>query len=119
MRTIKESPLYIAVYRPHCAVTFEYLNNELADMQSLVVGAIEFVTLSRELAMVCNEEGKLFELPLNRFLADKNGDIFDSVHGTFFVARFDIAAGELKSLRSTDESLLKEWKPLRRWAIKL
>ena len=36
-------------------------------------------------ALVCNEEGKLEGLPLNRALRDEDGDIYDVVAGTFLV----------------------------------
>ena len=36
-------------------------------------------------ALVCNEEGKLEGLPLNRALRDEDGDIYDVVAGTFMV----------------------------------
>ena len=35
---------------------------------------------------VCNEEGKLDGLPLNRALRDEDGDIYDIVAGNFFLA---------------------------------
>ena len=34
---------------------------------------------------VCNEEGKLDGLPLNRALRDADGDIYDIVAGNFFI----------------------------------
>ena len=36
--------------------------------------------------IVCNEEGKLDGLPLNRALRDEDGDIYDIVAGNFFLA---------------------------------
>ena len=36
-------------------------------------------------SLVCNEEGKLEGLPLNRALRDEDGDIYDVVAGTFMV----------------------------------
>ena len=35
--------------------------------------------------IVCNEEGKLEGLPLNRALRDEDGDIYDVVAGSFLV----------------------------------
>ena len=35
--------------------------------------------------MICNEEGKLLGLPLNRALRDENGEIYDAIAGTFFI----------------------------------
>ena len=48
------------------------------------------VTIAKEdyedpVALVCNEEGKLEGLPLNRALRDEDGDIYDVVAGTFMV----------------------------------
>ena len=34
---------------------------------------------------VCNEDGKLDGLPLNRALRDADGDIYDIVAGSFFI----------------------------------
>ena len=36
--------------------------------------------------LICNEEGKLDGLPLNRALRDEDGDIYDIVAGNFFLA---------------------------------
>ena len=35
---------------------------------------------------VCNEDGKLNRLPLNRALRDSDGDIYDIIAGNFFIA---------------------------------
>lgn len=36
--------------------------------------------------IICNDEGKIFGLPLNRALRDENGEIYDILSGTFIVA---------------------------------
>lgn len=45
---------------------------------------------------VCNEEGKLQGLPLNRALRDEDNRIYDIVAGTFFVC--DCSTENFKSL---------------------
>ena len=35
--------------------------------------------------IVCNDDGKLMGLPLNRALRDENGEMYDAVAGTFLV----------------------------------
>jgi hypothetical protein len=40
-----------------------------------------------ELALICNDEGKLMGLPYNRALRDEDGRIYDVVAGTFFLCR--------------------------------
>ena len=42
-------------------------------------------TLCGEQHKVCNEDGKLDGLPLNRALRDSDGDIYDIVAGKFFI----------------------------------
>ena len=37
------------------------------------------------MALICNDEGKLLGLPLNRALVDEDGQVWDVVAGTFFL----------------------------------
>mgnify|MGYP000779303258 CR=1 FL=1 len=61
--------------------------NGLKEMQALVGGYIQAVYPYEEaVVLVCNEEGKLDGLPLNRALRDEDGDIYDVVAGNFFLA---------------------------------
>ena len=58
----------------------------LEALQKAVGGLIEAVYPFEEpVAIVCNEEGKLLELPLNRALLDENGKVYDVIAGTFLV----------------------------------
>ena len=58
----------------------------LEPLQKAVGGLIEAVYPFEEpVAIVCNEEGKLLELPLNRALLDENGHVYDIIAGTFLV----------------------------------
>ena len=62
------------------------IGGSLDDMQKIVGGYIEVVYPYEELvAIVCNEEGKIEGLPLNRALRDENGQIYDIIAGTFFI----------------------------------
>ena len=69
-------------------------------------------TLCGEPHKVCNEEGKLEGLPLNRALRDEDGDIYDVVAGTFMVVGLtDDSFGSLTTSKCRS-SLLS-------WAIRL
>ena len=59
----------------------------LASLQRAVDGYIEAIYPSETdpIAIVCNEEGKLVGLQLNRALRDQDGEIFDIVAGKFLV----------------------------------
>ena len=62
------------------------IGNDLRSMQGAVCGYIQAVYPYEEpVALVCNEEGKLDGLPLNRALRDADGDIYDIVAGNFFI----------------------------------
>ena len=62
------------------------IGDDLQSMQALVGGYIQAVCPYEEpVALVCNEEGKLDGLPLNRALRDSDGDIYDIVAGNFFI----------------------------------
>lgn len=51
-----------------------------------IISNYAFQTLCGSPHNVCNEEGKLDGLPLNRALRDEDGDIYDVVAGNFFLA---------------------------------
>ena len=64
------------------------IDSGLESLQHEVGGYIEAIYPYEEpVALVCNEEGKLEGLPLNRALRDEDGDIYDVVAGTFMVWR--------------------------------
>ena len=55
-------------------------------MQKLVGGHIQAVyPFDDPVAIVCNDEGKLLGLPMNRALTDDHGVPYDIVCGTFFM----------------------------------
>ena len=58
----------------------------LESMQKIVGGPIEAVyPFDEPVALICNEEGKLLNLPLNRALRDDVGKGYDIISGTFFL----------------------------------
>ena len=75
----------VEVGRKACEMELE---DSLASMQRAVGGLIQAVYEpgGRDAALICNEEGKLDGLPLNRALRDEDGDIYDIVAGNFFLA---------------------------------
>ena len=55
-------------------------------MQEIVGGLIQPVyPFEDAVALVCNDEGKLMNLPPNRGLRDEDGQIYDIICGTFFL----------------------------------
>lgn len=78
--------------------------NELEAMQKIVGGYIEVYPLADDVAIVCNEEGKMNGMELNRPIYHE-GKIVEIIAGTFFIAGDDISIGEFVSL--TDEQIAK------------
>ena len=61
------------------------IDDSLKAMQDIVGGLIQPICLDDSVALICNDEGKLMNLPANRGLRGKDGQIFDIVSGTFFL----------------------------------
>lgn len=58
----------------------------LKPMQEIVGGDIQAVYPFQDpVALICNEEGKLLGLPLNRALRTESGEIYDIIAGTFLL----------------------------------
>ena len=55
----------IIVKNPGQNPHYEWTDNTLEAFQSIVGGYIEVVTLAPDLALICNEEGRIYGLPLN------------------------------------------------------
>lgn len=75
--------------------------NTLEAKQEIVGGYIECTSLLDDdsVSIICNEEGKINGLPLNRYIGH------DIIAGTFIIAGDDYENGEFKSL--TDEQIKK------------
>ena len=61
------------------------IEDSLNAMQGIVGGLIQPIYLENSVVLVCNDEGKLLNLPANRGLRDENGQMYDIVFGTFFL----------------------------------
>ena len=86
------------------------IDNGLESMQSVVGGMIQAVyPFSDTVALICNEEGKLLELPFNRALRDEDGDIYDIVSGTFFLCS---APPDSESFENLSDELIEKYSQL-------
>ena len=62
------------------------IGSDLGSLQRAVGGSIEAAYFYDDpIALVCNEEGKLNGMPLNRAVKDENGEIMDIIAGKFFI----------------------------------
>lgn len=78
----------VLVIEPMKPCEVREIPDTLDAMRQIVGGDIEAVTSIRYAsAIVCNENGKLLDLPHNRPLLDESGLLpLDILHGTFFIA---------------------------------
>ena len=78
--------MQVVVVDPKKKPTVQDIDAGLESMQKIVGGSIQAIyPFDEPVALICNEEGKLLNLPLNRALRDKAGEVYDIISGTFFL----------------------------------
>ena len=76
----------VLVVEPERRPEAREIDGSFHTMQGIVGGLIQPVyPFDDPVALVCNDEGKLMNLPANRGLRDKDGQIYDIIFGTFFL----------------------------------
>ena len=76
----------ILVVEPERRPEVREINDTLEAMQEIVGGPIQVIyPFEDPVALICNDEGKILNLPMNRGLRDGNGRIYDIIFGTFFL----------------------------------
>lgn len=77
----------VLVVEPEKEPYVKEISRGLSSLQKEVGGFIEAVyPFEDPVAIICNEEGKLEGLPLNRALRDEDGHVYDIIAGTFLIA---------------------------------
>ena len=95
----------VIVLRPHQRACVEEIGNDLTSYQKLVGGYIEIIApFSDGVVIVCNEEGKINGLPLNRAIRDEDGNVVDIIAGTAFLC--DGSGEKLKELEEHQMKIL-------------
>jgi len=83
------------------------LNDNLESMQEAVGGWIEeYMPFPDEVALICNEEGKMNGMPLNRAIYGEDGQLMDIIAGPFFIAYAPI---ESENFLSMPEDLKRKY----------
>ena len=94
---VRAGHLRVLVVEPERTPYVKEIPHTLEALQQEVGGLIEVIYPYADLVgLVCNEEGKLLGLPLNRGLIDENGKMRDIICGTFLVT--GLGAEDLASL---------------------
>ena len=75
------------------------MNDSLEAMQKAVGGYIEeYMPFEDDVALVCNEEGKMNGMPLNRAVYGEDGQIMDIIAGPFFIAYAPVESEKFLSM---------------------
>ena len=78
--------MQVGIVEPQKQPVVQDIGSDLESMQQIVGGLIEALyPFDEPVALICNEEGKLLNLPLNRALRDDEGNVYDIISGTFFL----------------------------------
>ena len=100
-----EDKMHVLIVEPQKKPYVKDIDKSLESLQHEVGGWIEATyPYDDPVALICNEEGKLNGLELNRALRDENGEIYDIIAGTFIVA----GIGE-EDFISLDEEMTKKF----------
>lgn len=85
------------------------MKDDLSEMQKLVGGYIEeYMPFEDAVALVCNDEGKMNGLPLNRGIYGEDGQLQDIIAGPFFICYAPIESEKFLSLPKELEEKYKE-----------
>ena len=91
----------VLVVEPERRPEAREIDGSLESMQEIVGGLIQAVYAFDDddsVVLVCNDAGKVTNLPANRGLRDKDGQIYDIVCGTFFVCGAPAGSDHFTSL---------------------
>ncbi|MBR3355087.1 MAG: DUF3846 domain-containing protein [Oscillospiraceae bacterium] len=99
--------IQILMIEPGKYPTTMEINDSLESMQSLVGGYIEeYCPFDDDVAIVCNDEGKINGLPLNRAIYDfQTNELLDIIAGNFFLVGTSMDSDSFQSL--TQEQQMK------------
>ena len=84
---VQAPTIRVVLVEPGKLARIAEVGTTLDAMQQTVGGDIEaYYPFEEQVCIVCNDEGKISGLPLNRAIRDANtGDIADIIAGTFFI----------------------------------
>ncbi len=101
---MSDSRMRVLICEPGMLARAAEIGTSLEDLQQAVGGLIQAVYPYEDpVAIVCNDEGKINGMPLNRALRDENGKVYDIIAGPFFVC----GLGEEDFASLSDEQLEK------------
>ena len=102
--------MQVVVVAPKKKPAVQDIGADLKSMQKIVGGSIQAVyPFDEPVALICNEEGELLNLPLNRVLRDEAGEIYDIISGTFFLYAAPPNSDHFAGLTDQQVKTYMEW----------
>ena len=110
--------LRVILCRPGETAEIVVIEDDLESMQELVGGLIEpydpFYSETdpryENVILVCNEEGKLMQLPPNRAIVDEDGRVMDVIRGPFFLCYAPVESERFLSIPpDLEEEFLRKY----------
>jgi hypothetical protein len=110
---MESKTIKVLVVKPEETPVVETIEASLESYQKIVGGYIEVIyPFDDPVALICNEEGKIDGLPLNRAMYDESGNVWDIIAGTFLIVGADPSEEDFGGL---NEELIDKYKR-RFWA---
>ena len=96
---IEKNMIEVILLQPGREAKVIEMGNDLDTMQNIVDGNIEeYMPFPDDVAIVCNEEGKIRNLDLNRAIKGEDGEIIDIICGDCFLCYAPIESEEFLSM---------------------
>ena len=114
----KNEMLRVILCEPGETAEVVEIEDELESMQDLVGGLIEpydpFYSETdpryENVILVCNEEGKLMQMPPNRAIVDEDGRVMDVIRGPFFLCYAPVESERFLSIPpDLEEEFLRKY----------
>ena len=97
----------VIIVKPFTNPFVKEIKGDLESMQAVVGGYIQAIyPFDDEVALVCNEEGKINGLMPNRFLLNRNNGVCDFICGDFFLCS---APAESEHFESMPDNLIQKY----------
>ena len=95
----ERTTIEVIMVEPGERAVIRVMDDSLGAMQAAVGGLIEeYMPFEDEVALICNEEGKMNGMPLNRAIYGEDGQIMDVIAGPFFIAYAPVESENFLSL---------------------
>ena len=96
---VEKNIITVIMVEPNQEARITDIDSSLESMQNIVGGYIEeYMPFEDEVAIICNEEGKINGMPLNRAIYENNGKISDIIAGPFILCYSPLESGTLQSM---------------------